>query len=214
MDFSNSIAMDIRVRNGLIVQAMTETGKTIREIHEATGIGLNTLYGLMNMTTSPQCKSGEWTKPASVLARYFGYSPEDIFPAHTWTPLYANKRTLFGSFTYDRMEMKSKSDALMYDEDMNRGLERTLGVLSENERKVIELRFGLADGRPMTLDEIGMAFGVSRDRARQYEVKALKKIRQYRLKDAYEVKCMVEDMNDGSSFCEAEEIHVQEDDEE
>jgi RNA polymerase primary sigma factor len=56
-----------------------------------------------------------------------------------------------------------------------------LDQLTERERKVLELRYGLSDGQPRTLEEVGKAFGVTRERVRQIEVKALRKLRHPRL---------------------------------
>lgn len=56
-------------------------------------------------------------------------------------------------------------------------LRRILGSLSERERRVIELRFGLKDGHPRTLEEVGRVFGVTRERIRQIESKTLNKLR-------------------------------------
>lgn len=56
-----------------------------------------------------------------------------------------------------------------------------LDQLTERERRVLELRYGLADGQPRTLEEVGRAFGVTRERVRQIEVKALRKLRHPRL---------------------------------
>jgi RNA polymerase primary sigma factor len=56
-------------------------------------------------------------------------------------------------------------------------LQSVLRTLSDRERKVIQLRFGLADGRVRTLDEIGREFGVTRERIRQIEMKTLTKLR-------------------------------------
>ncbi|MGB4592722.1 MAG: RNA polymerase sigma factor RpoD [Coriobacteriia bacterium] len=56
-------------------------------------------------------------------------------------------------------------------------LTRVLDSLSERERKVIELRFGLEDGHPRTLEEVGREFGVTRERIRQIESKTLCKLR-------------------------------------
>ena len=56
-------------------------------------------------------------------------------------------------------------------------MDDVLGSLSERERKVLELRFGLEDGRARTLEEVGKEFGVTRERIRQIEAKALRKLR-------------------------------------
>jgi len=52
-----------------------------------------------------------------------------------------------------------------------------LDGLSERERKVLELRFGLLDGEARTLEEVGQEFRVTRERIRQIEAKALRKLR-------------------------------------
>lgn len=56
-------------------------------------------------------------------------------------------------------------------------MEEVLGTLSEREKRVLTLRFGLEDGRPRTLEEVGKEFGVTRERIRQIEAKALRKLR-------------------------------------
>jgi RNA polymerase primary sigma factor len=56
-------------------------------------------------------------------------------------------------------------------------LRQVLGSLSEREREVLSMRFGLQDGKIRTLEEVGQAFGVTRERIRQIEVKALRKLR-------------------------------------
>jgi RNA polymerase primary sigma factor len=56
-------------------------------------------------------------------------------------------------------------------------IEEVLDTLSERERKVLELRFGLQDHKPRTLEEVGKVFGVTRERIRQIEAKALRKLR-------------------------------------
>ncbi|MFC1683631.1 RNA polymerase sigma factor RpoD [Candidatus Zixiibacteriota bacterium] len=56
-------------------------------------------------------------------------------------------------------------------------LERILGTLSQREERVIRLRFGIGDGCPRTLEEVGAIFNVTRERIRQIEAKALKKLR-------------------------------------
>ena len=62
-----------------------------------------------------------------------------------------------------------------------------LELLSHRERSVLRLRFGLEDGRPRTLDEVGRVFGVTRERIRQIEAKTLAKLKAYR-----EAQCLQE----------------------
>ena len=62
-----------------------------------------------------------------------------------------------------------------------------MDTLTQREAKVLKLRFGLEDGRPRTLEEVGKEFNVTRERIRQIEAKALRKLkhpnRSKRLKD-------------------------------
>lgn len=61
--------------------------------------------------------------------------------------------------------------------ELRRNLEAVLDTLTQREQKVIRLRFGLDDGRPRTLEEVGKQFNVTRERIRQIEEKALRKLR-------------------------------------
>lgn len=62
-------------------------------------------------------------------------------------------------------------------------LDAVLSTLGERERKVVQLRYGLVDGRPRTLEEIGRIFGVTRERIRQIESKTLNKLRDHTFAD-------------------------------
>jgi RNA polymerase primary sigma factor len=55
-----------------------------------------------------------------------------------------------------------------------------LGALTHRERRVIQLRFGLEGEHPRTLEEVGLKFGVTRERIRQIEAKTLAQLRAYR----------------------------------
>jgi RNA polymerase primary sigma factor len=56
-------------------------------------------------------------------------------------------------------------------------IQEVLQTLSDREARVLQLRFGLEDGRSRTLEEVGQEFGVTRERIRQIEAKALRKLR-------------------------------------
>jgi RNA polymerase primary sigma factor len=62
-------------------------------------------------------------------------------------------------------------------------LEAVLSTLGEREREVVQLRYGLHDGRPRTLEEIGRIFGVTRERIRQIESKTLRRLREHAFAD-------------------------------
>jgi RNA polymerase primary sigma factor len=59
-------------------------------------------------------------------------------------------------------------------------VKHVLSALTEREQKIVELRFGLKDGRQHTLEEVGQEFGVTRERIRQIEAKALAKLRKHK----------------------------------
>lgn len=60
---------------------------------------------------------------------------------------------------------------------LHRELVSVLASLTPREQRVLSLRFGLEDGRPRTLEELGQEFNVTRERVRQIEAKALRKLR-------------------------------------
>jgi len=80
-----------------------------------------------------------------------------------------------GDFIEDRDVVKP-ADAAAY-ESLKTELREVLDTLTDREQQVIRMRFGLDDGRQRTLEEVGMAFGVTRERIRQIEAKALRKLR-------------------------------------
>ena len=72
--------------------------------------------------------------------------------------------------------MEVPADAATY-RLLHEQLMEVLSTLTEREQKVLRLRFGLDDGRPRTLEEVGRQFNVTRERIRQIEAKALRKLR-------------------------------------
>lgn len=81
----------------------------------------------------------------------------------------------FGDFLEDT-SAESPSEATGYS-ILKDAMEEVLSTLTERERTVLTQRFGLNDGKPKTLEEVGMAFNVTRERIRQIEAKALRKMR-------------------------------------
>lgn len=96
-------------------------------------------------------------------------------PVSLETPLGEEEDSHLGDFIQDD-ESTRPAEATSY-AMLHEQLEEVLATLSEREQQVLRLRFGLADGRSHTLEEVGLAFDVTRERIRQIESKALRKLR-------------------------------------
>jgi len=109
-------------------------------------------------------------------------------PVSLETPIGEEDDSHLGDFIEDS-DALAPADAAAY-ELLKEQLEDVLETLTEREENVLRLRFGLDDGRTRTLEEVGKVFGVTRERIRQIEAKALRKLRHpsrsKRLKDFLE----------------------------
>ncbi len=99
-------------------------------------------------------------------------------PMSLETPVGSEDSSILGDFIEDETvvtPLDAASRELLRDQIRN-----ALTFLNERERHVLELRFGLLDGRDHTLEEVGQRLGVTRERVRQIEAKALRKLRHPR----------------------------------
>lgn len=96
-------------------------------------------------------------------------------PVSLETPIGEEDDSHLGDFIEDH-DANSPADHAAY-EMMKKQLENVLDTLTDREENVLRLRFGLDDGRTRTLEEVGRVFGVTRERIRQIEAKALRKLR-------------------------------------
>ena len=96
-------------------------------------------------------------------------------PVSLETPIGEEDDSHLGDFIPDETNMSPEDFAI--NELLKDEISDVLLTLTEREEKVIRLRFGLEDGRPRTLEEVGQLFGVTRERIRQIEAKALRKLR-------------------------------------
>ncbi|MDD5018924.1 MAG: RNA polymerase sigma factor RpoD [Candidatus Omnitrophica bacterium] len=96
-------------------------------------------------------------------------------PISLQTPIGDEGDTHFGDFIEDKRAVSPANATVhvMLKDEMNSALD----TLTEREKKILMLRFGLSDGSPKTLEEVGNVFKVTRERVRQIEAKALRKLR-------------------------------------
>ena len=130
------------------------------------------------------------------IAKEMNLSPEKVReimkiakePVSLETPIGEEDDSHLGDFIPDD-DIQAPADAAAY-ELLKEQLKEVLDTLSDREENVLRLRFGLDDGRTRTLEEVGKVFGVTRERIRQIEAKALRKLRHpsrsKRLKDFLE----------------------------
>ena len=117
------------------------------------------------------------------LAKKIGISVEKVRevykisqdPVSLETPIGEEDDSHLGDFIKDERNLSPEEFAT--NEMLKDEISQVLETLTEREEKVIRLRFGLEDGKPRTLEEVGQMFGVTRERIRQIEAKALRKLR-------------------------------------
>ena len=113
-----------------------------------------------------------WRRAATKVRRIMRIAQE---PMSLETPIGSEENSYLGDFIEDETVMgpvDAASKQLLKEQ-----MQDILDSLSERERKVLEMRFGLLDGQGRTLEEVGQEFGVTRERIRQIEAKALRKLR-------------------------------------
>jgi RNA polymerase primary sigma factor len=113
-----------------------------------------------------------WRRAATKVRRIMRIAQE---PMSLETPIGTEENSYLGDFIEDESvtgPVDAASKQLLKEQ-----LNEILSQLSDRERKVLEMRFGLTDGQGRTLEEVGSEFGVTRERIRQIEAKALRKLR-------------------------------------
>ena len=161
-----------------ITRAIADQARTIRiPVHM-----VETINRLIRTSRRLQQELGR--EPTSEeIAREMDLTPEKVRdiqkisqePISIDMPIGEEEDSSLGDFIEDQKAL-APADAASQ-QMLKEQMERVLSQLSERERRVLELRFGLEDGRSRTLEEVGREFGVTRERIRQIEAKALRKLR-------------------------------------
>ncbi|MCP5094269.1 MAG: RNA polymerase sigma factor RpoD [Chloroflexi bacterium] len=127
---------------------------------------------LKNEQTIDPVLNRKWRQAISKIRDILRISMD---PMSLESPVGNEDATEYGDFIPDEGALEPVDAASK--ELLREQIRNVLGFLSEREREVLEMRFGLNDGKDHTLEEVGRSFGVTRERIRQIEAKALRKLR-------------------------------------
>ncbi|PDV99633.1 sigma-70 family RNA polymerase sigma factor [Candidatus Viridilinea mediisalina] len=161
-----------------VTRAIAEQGRTIRlPVHMSESVSQ------VKRTTERLAQSLERQPTPEEIALALGQPVERIRrileaarrPVSLETPVGDEGEHTLGDFLTDE-ELPSPSDSAS-SKLLRRDLSVALDHLNERERRIIDLRYGLLDGRRRTLEEVGRTLGMTRERARQIEAEALRRLR-------------------------------------
>lgn len=161
-----------------ITRAIADQARTIRiPVHMVETINKlirvsRQLLQELGREPSPEEIAAEMSMPVERVREILKISQE---PVSLETPIGEEEDSHLGDFIQDD-NVPVPADAAAFTL-LKEQLEEVLGTLTEREQKVLTLRFGLEDGRARTLEEVGKEFNVTRERIRQIEAKALRKLR-------------------------------------
>ena len=161
-----------------ITRAIADQARTIRiPVHMVETINKlirvsRQLLQELGREPSPEEIAAEMNMPVDRVREILKISQE---PVSLETPIGEEEDSHLGDFIKDD-NVPVPADAAAFTL-LTEPLEEVLGTLTEREQKVLTLRFGLEDGRARTLEEVGKEFNVTRERIRQIEAKALRKLR-------------------------------------
>ena len=161
-----------------ITRAIADQARTIRiPVHMVETINKlirvsRQLLQELGREPSPEEIAAEMNMPVERVREILKISQE---PVSLETPIGEEEDSHLGDFIQDD-NVPVPADAAAFTL-LKEQLEEVLGTLTDREQKVLTLRFGLEDGRARTLEEVGKEFNVTRERIRQIEAKALRKLR-------------------------------------
>jgi RNA polymerase primary sigma factor len=161
-----------------VTRAIAEQSRTIRlPVHMSEAVGqvkraANTLGQALGRQPSTEELASALGQPVEKIAGVFKAMRQ---PISLETPIGEDGESTLGALIEDtsqRSPAESATGILL-----RRDLEAALSELTEREQKILTLRYGLIDGEHRTLEEVGKTIGMTRERARQIEAEALRKIR-------------------------------------
>jgi RNA polymerase sigma factor (sigma-70 family) len=186
------IAVKARAKHGLIFKYMTEHGLTWLEMAEKIGISTGTFSKIIHFRWAPT-ENYQNKKVVEKLCNFFHCDLEDILPNELARQIKNNsdiaellqeEQTVYKEIDVEYLGYDEiPQNLLAYEEDFSKQIDlretikKVLQTLTLREGEVIKMRFGIGDGVGHTLEEVGAEFGVTRERIRGIEAKAIRKLK-------------------------------------
>jgi len=181
--------LQIKIKNGPMMSMIRANGmETAAELSRAAGISSSTIGLYLNLKKTPITLYGRWSDSVLKIAKCLKVPPEMLFPEQHLTKA-LKRNTIEGEVTLEEMGELVSTAGINYiseeiekdaQDELHDKLEKYLGALPSRERKILEKRFGInqegSEGGK-TYDQVAEDFSVTRERIRQIEKKALRRLR-------------------------------------
>jgi RNA polymerase sigma factor (sigma-70 family) len=175
--------LKVSVRNNLLLSAIESQGYvSVAEFERACELGSGSINNLVAMREAPILQSGEFSQKAKLVMEVLGAAPTDLWTEQQLTiklKTNSGERAIDANLVQHLLEQKNRNDYLPSPEDLLLAAETSaivnevLRTLNPREKEVLHERFS----NDSTLDEVGKIHGVHKERVRQIEAKALRKLR-------------------------------------
>lgn len=178
----------VTVRNNLLLSAIENAGyKSQTEFAKASGLKPQEVSDMIAMRLPPIGMNGNFCYVAIAIMEALGAAPTDLWTSEQMT-IKLRRNTIEKELSKEAIleAIQNESGALLgvvspeeiiQQNQKRKVIEETVNTLTPTEIKVLNMRYGLHDGKEKTLEEVGKEFHFTRERIRQIEAKALRKMR-------------------------------------
>ena len=177
--------IEIKVKNNRILSRMEGAGYfSVAKFAEALGVNRAVVDRIVRMRSAALDEEGYYRPEALKIAEFLNCTPQDIYPPAQMRGAMMNNEARItananevDSLTSSLRTLAFSPEQKMILDQANRALKEVLLTLTPREHRVLDLKYGLTNGEPMTNEEIGNLFGVTQSRIFQIEMKALRKMK-------------------------------------
>jgi RNA polymerase sigma factor (sigma-70 family) len=177
--------IEIKVKNNRLLTKIEAAGYlSVAKFAEAIGMNRTVIYRIISIKSTALDNEGYYRPEALRIAEFLNCTPQEIYPpAQMRGTMKENKAQITAnanevdSLTSSLRTLAFSPERKMILNEANQVLKAAMMTLTPKEQRILDLRYGLTYGEEKTLDEVGAMFGVSRERIRQQEMKALRKMR-------------------------------------